>query len=469
MKIGLDEIKTSEYGMPASHMEAICESAKEIGPIGIRPVSKFAEDYIVAGHPTKPFNIKTKTIKEGPAAGLLAVDPAYGRPIKLSAEQSKLTPEEQNKLVKKEEKKYESSIQNAYDKDILKNTKKALKQIDLKITNERLEKLQSLDESIRVTELKNSEYKYKITWGDPAKPMLAFAKENADKTLGIFDKDDQPIKVLGRLTRKGEKGVTADYDVLVNCPPYASLDPAGIDKTPFRTQGASESDAIKNKSEISKSLESPPETRSRNESETGGNWSKRTKSAVAKINETIKAFDPENRTGIGLEVAHHNSEFTNPFADAIINNVPCFFALPKKMDLSAILDATHQPQTENARSASMVLIETPEEMNALRNILRDQGYYWPSHASYADTIQPFRSEAVQAMEGFIAQRLQVLEEKSTATILRDLPAEDKFNKVEDEAPDNFMRVINNNTITMEQLEAEEQKEDVSNTPIRPSH
>jgi hypothetical protein len=75
MKTGQSSIESSQYGMPALHMEALRKSAEEIGPIGIRPVSKFAHTYLEQGHPTKPFHVKTKSANTGLVAGLIATDP----------------------------------------------------------------------------------------------------------------------------------------------------------------------------------------------------------------------------------------------------------------------------------------------------------------------------------------------------------------------------------------------------------
>jgi hypothetical protein len=420
MKVGINHIETSQYGMPALHMEAFRKSAEQVGgAIGVRPVSKFAHTYIKQAHPTKPFNVKTKSANSGPIAGLIAFDATYGRLPVLSEKEKEFPAAEQDKIFKNKLKihkeKYKKEIMAAAKKDQFKNTPQELKPINLVITTQRLQELTKLDATMQVEELKDSKYKLKLIWGEKNNLKEAYCKEEANQSLSVFDKNDKPIKILGRtLPDLSEKGITADYDLLVYCHPYATVQTGGLDKSPFRTSGINTAVADKNASAVIKDEKAAVlENRPPLESATGGNWSKRVEELVKSINETIAELD-SSRRGSVLDTVHHNSEFTNPFADDLRNNLPCLFALPKVMDLSEMLIATGQDPThselESARLASVVLIETPAELTALRNTLRDNGYFWPSHARYAEVLPPLRPET---MEMINADKAKVAAERAT--------------------------------------------------------
>jgi hypothetical protein len=276
-----------------------------------------------------------------------------------------------------------------------------LKAINLAITTARLKELLSLDQSIKVEKINDSTYAYRVTWGENNQQREAFAKADANNVLSIFDRNDQPIKVLGRVLGGIEKGITADYDLLVICPSYKTFEPGSKDKTPFPTQGLSNDAVKKNIDSVNKSEKPNYPVDGPQESAEGGNWSQRIEDAVRTINKNIRELDPL-RNHPALDTTHHNAEFNNPFADDLKNNMPCLFVLPREMDLSSILNATqinpNSADINSAKQASIVLIETPEEMNLLRNVLRDQGYYWPAHARYNETIKPFRPEVMDLME-----------------------------------------------------------------------
>ena len=415
-------------------MEALQEVAKDNGPIGIRPVSKFAHTFIVDGHPTKTFNVKNKSGNTGPSAGLIPIDASYGRAPVLSDAENAFTRTAKLAVIMEKEDymkaKHEKEILEAYQGDTFHETEHKLQQIDLKLTTIRVAELLELDSSMKLEEIHDSAFKYKITWGDPINRKEAYAMQNKDETLSIFDKDYQPVKILGRVVPSGEeKGVTADYDVLVVCPSYADFDPGGVDKTPFATQGLTEQRAAANRGVVADSKRHP-EKYFQTESSTGGNWSERTENVVQSINNSIAAIDPTRDHEV-MQTTHHNAEFNNPFADDIRNSLPALFVMPKAMDVSAVLGADAGPQQrEAASSAEFVLIETPQELNALRHVIRDQGYYWPAHAAYVDTIQPFRPEVMEMfraaderMEAARAERRESLNEGSTASIFHDLGAD----------------------------------------------
>jgi hypothetical protein len=438
MKIGIPNIDVNQYGMPALHMEALLQSAAKIGPIGIRPVSKFAHAFIMDGNPTKTFNIKNKSSNAGPSAGLIAVDPLFSRAPELTQKEISLPADKRAKVLALKQKisnaDYLKKLKESHEKDLLKETDSRLKEVDLKITHARMEELVKLDKTMHVEELENSKYKYKISWGEDYNPKVAYAKIDGKNLLNIFDQNDQPLKVLGRTfqSERGsiiEKGITADYDLLVVCPTFKDFEPGGKDKTPFKTQGLTEFRAEKNKAAVINSPERPemggviPA-----ESVKGGNWSERVEQAVATINADIAKLDPLRKTAADATI-HHNSEFNNPFADTLTSSIPCLFALPRAMDLTSVL-AANQPnpspaELEQAQTATLVLIETLAEMNLLRNVIRNEGFYWPAHAGFVDTIQPFRPEVMTLME---ADTLVAAEQatrpvaNSTATIFLGLHA-----------------------------------------------
>jgi hypothetical protein len=429
MKIGIADITASQYGMPALHMEALKKSAEEVGPIGIRPVSKFAKTLLEEEHPTKPFSVKSKTSHSGPAAGMVTVDPLYGRQFKpsLTNEEQKLSPAEKEVIIatQKEEakEKYQQDIQKAYAQDQFKDTREELRAINLKISQRRLDELITLDQSMKVEKPekpKSRRHAYRITWGEE-QVLEAHAMIEANNKFSILDKDNNPIKVLGRTTPRRkeeahdeieEKGITADYDILVICPPYSTFDPGGIDRTPFPTQGLTKGAVENNIAKVKNSDADGPQ-----ESAIGGNWSQRTENAVHTINKHISELDPA-RGHPALSTTHHNAEFNNPFADDLKNNLPSLFVLPKPMDLSAILTNTQKNPTahniEQSKHATYVLIETPQEMNLLRNVLRDNGYYWPAHARYAEDIKPFRPEVMELINAAKAVTAERAESKAAA-------------------------------------------------------
>ena len=325
MKVGMPNIDSSQYGMPILHMEALQRSAEQIGPIGIRPVSKFALTFIQEGSPTKPFSVKNKSANSGPPAGLIAVDPQFARAPELNVRERALSFEERRALIATKQEvfdlNYRKQIKDAYEKDMLRDSEAALKGIDLKIKYTRIEELIKLDKSMKVEELEDSPYKYKITWGDIANPKTAFAKVDSDNSLSIFDSKNQPIQILGRSMIGGdravvEKGITADYDLLVVCPSHKDFEPGGKDKTPFRTQGLTQEAADTNKATVllaaKRQAKSGPADNEPAESKSGGNWSERIKEAVDLINANISRFDPL-RNGPEAATVHHNAEFNNPF------------------------------------------------------------------------------------------------------------------------------------------------------------
>lgn len=374
MKFGPDAIAADgRYGMPKNHMEAMQHAAKEIGPIGVRPVSKFARTFIEEGCPTKPFAVKNKSANTGIAAGLIPINPLYGR------------------VLSHDYGKHSKQLDDAYHKD------PNLKPIPLILNESRLLELASLFEGTNnqisiIEKSNNSPRSFDISWVKEGKEIKVHAIQNKDGNFAIIDDNNSAIQVLGkavhdRFGNTFDRPITADYDLLVVCPSYSDFEPEGKDKAPFRTQGllaSSEKENITNVMESTK-----PDYVGPHESKIGGNWNQRVEDAVGTINNYIRAND-ENRKGTGLQTVHHNAEFHNPFADDLKNNVPCLMVLPCEMDLSSIQNSV------DAKHATIILIENVEEMRKVRNVLRDQGYYWPAHAKYKDDMNPFRDEAVSA-------------------------------------------------------------------------
>jgi hypothetical protein len=112
------------------------------------------------------------------------------------------------------------------------------------------------------------------------------------------------------------------------------------------------------------------------------------------------------------------------------------------MDISSVLKTTDPNATaedlNDAKTATVVLIESVQEMNLLRNVFRNEGYYWPANARYADTIQPFRPEVMELMQAdskFTAEqkveRASRAATGSTSSILMGLnaPIAPSMNKV----------------------------------------
>jgi hypothetical protein len=213
MKIGAANIDDSQYGMPILHMEALQRSAEAIGPLGVRPVSKFALTFIQEGNPTKPFNVKNKSANAGPPAGLIAVDPLFARGPLLSASELKFTPEKQTSVLAAKQKTYAlvygKQINDAIEKDMFKTRDSKLKDIDLKIKPARLQELTRLDKTMKIEEIQDSaqSYQFKITWGESYNPRVAYAKADENFMLQMFDAKNNPIKILGRSLGEGDVAI----------------------------------------------------------------------------------------------------------------------------------------------------------------------------------------------------------------------------------------------------------------------
>jgi hypothetical protein len=453
MKIGMVAIKKSKQcGIPALHIEALKQAAiKNNTPIAIRPINPLAEYYLDAGYPTKEYNIKIKTSDRGVASGLIPVVPKFSRLAQHNQDDlhelqtllqslhieitAPMTKQQLGELVAhpnlsytygedlgvvlrlkkdhsqhasfylkwdKEIKCYEFSgseeTQNrhALEKSMQNNPDLTTKA--LIVTQERLTVLKNLlGEQLRMELAENSK-DYILAWKRGNALIQAYAKWNeANNNYDVVDEHNDPLLVLAKQIAPGDiRYITTDYDLLVICPTYKSFEPGGQDRTPFRTQGA---DPQKNQLAVNQSHEEEDYSGPQ-EDENRGNISPRTADTIALINEEIAQKDPQ-RAHPGLETVHHNAEFHNPFADELEKNTPSLMVFPIPIDLSPIAHLIDGIAQAQLKQVSEILIETSEEMSLIRDLLYDQGYYWPSHAQSNQRIKPFKSEQLSAVQNAI--------------------------------------------------------------------
>src|SRR5579885_839358 len=371
MKVGINAIIAGgTYGMPASHIAAISNVAQSNNlVIGFRPVSRFAKTYLEKEHyPTKLFCIKNKSSNNGPMADLIAIDPQYSRV-------SESNFEKHNKLIEK-----------ALHHD------DSLVAMPLYLSSERIHELQTLLPSrafsveLMKNENPNAPIRYLMSWEKDGKTYQAIATENIDThKYSVNDLHGNPIEVLGRKVIQSGKSVllpvTADYDLLVVCPHYDVFDPKHIDKPPFRTQPGMIRNSLSYNQEIVQQSERPGYAGPK-EDTNGGNWSPRVQDTVRKINDGISQIDPY-RTHHTCHTVHHNAESLNPFADDLENNLPALIVLPFEINSTELQGIT--PGTKS----NIFLAESVQELSALHELIKNKGYYWPSHAKYHDELRTF--------------------------------------------------------------------------------
>lgn len=362
MKIGIKNIhQDGHFGMPLSHLQAFLQTAATHNiVIGIRPINKFALSFIADGHPTKPYAVKNKSSNLGIAAGLIVMDPEYCQ------------------VSDQEYKKYFDLLNEAFNKDA------DLIPIPCILSKNRLNELKKLAGDTFSIEPGSQLDTLLISWQKNGKAMQVTAKKCENSSdYAIYSATNEPLQILGKKIvdaegKQSTKAVTADYDLLVICPTYQDHNPQGKDKTPFSTQAP-----LQNIYSIIQESASPNYAGPKEDAK-GGNWSERTKEVVGIINKNIATLDPK-RKGINLETIHHNCEFHNPFADHFARNLPCLITLPKKMDLSSIDNTA-------ADEATIVMIESQEELQKLCELINQNEYYWPQHASFA--IKQYKSNLI---------------------------------------------------------------------------
>lgn len=370
MKINITFIEQSgQYGMPVPYIRGFLLAAQQQNlVIGVRKVSHFSKDLISSSFPTKPFIVKNKTANTGVVAGYISISPIYSRSLA------------------NEYGEYEAALERAFLSD------SSLKPTELFLSAERIQALQLLFKSdMMVTDIHDmlSEYK-RITWMNNGVLLCAYAIKQ-DALFQILDENQMPILILGKafLNESGASVVqpmTSDFDLLVVCPSYDEFDPAGLDKTPIDAQ-----QAASGRREIGPDLPS--------EDPRGGNWSPRITSAIECINQTIAKIVPLRQLP-ELKTVHHNAEFTNPFAHDIEGCLPSLLVFPKPMNLGGLPFVDEAPPGD-LTAVDVILIESVNEMAWIHDFLRDEGYYWPSHAQYT-RLSPFRRDAMKAAEQSIA-------------------------------------------------------------------
>lgn len=379
MKVGaLAIVQDGRYGMSVLHMHAIYQTAQSNNVvIGIRPVSKFAKALIEQGCPTKPFAVKNKSANIGPAAGLIVMNPRYCQ------------------IPRQDYSNYQQMLETAFHKDT------DLTPTPCVLSRTRINELTHIFAGSLNVSIQPNQTDLLISWEKEGEIIRVIAKKKNDDNDNyiLCDLDNAPILVLGKSVSdmQGVKRVmpiTADYDLLVICPKYIEFNPGGIDRTPFPTQGST------TRIHALIKASSMPDYQGPKEDGKGGNWSQRTQQIVKCINSLVSQIDI-NRIGMNLETVHHNIEFHNPFADELERNLPSLMILPEPLDLSLMSGMTNQPVNDLTHS-QVVLIETADELRQIRDILHQNGYYWPEHARYPKLKTNSSLSAIVAADNFVS-------------------------------------------------------------------
>lgn len=382
MIFGIDAIEQSgKYGMPRKHMEIFEQVAQRLNTIiGVRPVSIYAHYFLehayptkpFCAYPTKPFCVKNKTSKKWVTAGLINIVPPQT-------------------WTEEEKSKYLSSLKKAFASD------KNLKPMRLSLTKERIEELkQFFPDEFNIQEIKTGKGpNYYIFWDKEQKKILGKAIEHQHNHFKIFDQHARPTYVLARKVKmkNGQSRkipITADYDLLVVCPPYKDFDPGKLDKSPFRTQGIFTHSLQKNLVQIEKANKHPHWPK---EDPNLGNVSPRLVDTLNVINESIQSTDLKrslSQEKLDLATVHHNAEFWNPSPGEWEQQFPCLTAIPPGLHLF--------PSHPNAHS---ILVENEDELKQIRQLVIEKGYYWPTHAKFVDQLKPFSEKVVNIISSMV--------------------------------------------------------------------
>ncbi|WP_187153312.1 anthrax toxin-like adenylyl cyclase domain-containing protein [Candidatus Arsenophonus triatominarum] len=326
----VDMVK-KDTGVCSSHLIPLHELAKEMNCIiSIRPVDKFATEYIENGYPTKNFNIKGKSASWGPQAGLICADQKF------------------SKLEHKD-----ASVIDKYNIEIERSIKKnnAIK-IPLSVSKQRLETLVRLG-AIKDFPLNGGELKAEGTSGK------TYIFELQRKSYGFDSEADFNVLYNGNnievLSYPGKnKPITADYDLFMICPsmeefgPLDNLPNKDISHEVFKkrterykiTAKNSELHRLKNDKEYFLSKENPAL----------GN-------ASARISNMIEIFN-KKLVGEGEKVIHHSTDSANPFTQ-VEDNYPITLALPKKI----------------GDYSELCIIKNSEDLASFIKEAKEYGYY----------------------------------------------------------------------------------------------
>jgi hypothetical protein len=342
MKKGLNNIiRDGRSGMPALHMQAIQQVARDLDiVIAIRPVKKVAQEFIEAGYPTKPYEVKNKTTDMGVAAGLIVINPEYSQ-----------VPEDDYR-------KYHQQLQTAFSKNA------QLSQMPCVLSESRIHTLKSFfGDDIDITSSSASEHT--LSWKKQDKIITVTARKNSvSNDYTIYDAAGTPLQVLSKevVNGQGEKTfrpITSDYDLLAVCPSYNDLDLNGKDKTPFSMQGSLRRIQLIIKASALPFYFGPKQDPKR------GHVSERDRDVLEAINKQIKKMD-KKRQGENLDTVHHGAELRNPSASELSQNLPSLFIL----------------------ADDFVLVENESELQKFCGVLHQNNYYWPPHSKYPDlTVQ----------------------------------------------------------------------------------
>jgi len=326
MRVGIEEIANSNViGIPTNHINTLLNTANKTNYIlSFRSVNPLAHSFLEAGFPTKPLHVKNKTCLNGPAAGLIPVEPLYGRPQSLSEFET-----------------YQLQITDAKKHD------PSLVEGELVISRSRIKELKYLNRHQMLLIEDSHNKRFIFAWNKNADVIISYATWNeVDNLYRITDDDGQAIMVLGRMINHQFLPITSDYDLLMIGFKSEEWDPKLDQHTTHL--------------EISDNDES----------------CERTKKMIWLINHDIYENDSTRKYNT-TPIVHHDQQAHNPCRGSVNDDFPCLFILPKSISGALVLDGRKINLADS--NNKILLIENINELSQLYKIVTNQqnNYYLP--------------------------------------------------------------------------------------------
>lgn len=331
MRVGIEEISKSKMiGIPAIHINTFMNTANKTNHIiSFRSVSPLAYQFLKAGHPTKSHHVKNKSCQNGPAAGLIPVNPIYSRATTLSDYAT-----------------YQTQINDAKKWD------PTLIEGELILSATRIKELMHLKRQLMAITYEPKDHRYQFSWQKQDKRMIAYATwQHQHQGYHVTDESGQAMLVMGHMINEAFLPITTDYDLLM----------LGFKRNEWH-----------------------PELDQHNSSlqEQNNEPCKRSEYMIKMINQDIFENDPIRQQTIA-PIVHHDQEAHNPSIDDNTNDdFPCLFILPNS--ISGILNI-HEKEINLADiNNKVLLIENLKELQKLYKVLTNQqnDFYLPIHPKY---------------------------------------------------------------------------------------
>ncbi|ASX25967.1 CyaA/EF/ExoY family adenylyl cyclase toxin [Candidatus Williamhamiltonella defendens] len=389
-KLNIDKItklcREQKVGIVPEHlMELQILAQKKNCVISIRPVDLMATDLIRDGHPTKGFKIKGKSANWGPQTAFICVNQAL----------SKLADQPQKTLNK-----FNTAVQECLDQ-------KNAKEVDLKITKNRIELLEK--EGIVYEVEKNDSgaiTKLKAKTSENVEHEFTLNPCDEGSELYLVNYNGAPVKVLSSVGNN-EKPLTADYDILMIAPSiedFGSKDNLAVPDV-ARTIVDRRMEIYNNKktnktetSSLEKYLDStnPIKIKKRHPDKIKETVNSTINKLFSKLKPDFNSFNAREDKDIGNatprisdmideinmclvgergeKVVHHSSDTGNPVTDPAAN-FPATFALPKSM----------------GRFDKICVIKDQNEFKDMVQLLKDEGYHVPLNPLWEEDVTNIRA------------------------------------------------------------------------------